>query len=114
MPQPNRRATTKQTVKIGRPGYKVTKQYDPETMQRSLLFQVQMQSCLEHAFHFFALTGSGIIRSDSCTMLALGISLLALSSSYTLAERAFTDWQRCISIASGQCRLRGLDAVTFL
>lgn len=40
LPQPNRRATTKQTVKIGRPGYKVTKQYDPETMQRSLLFQI--------------------------------------------------------------------------
>lgn len=40
LPQPNRRATTRQTVKIGRPGYKVTKQYDPETMQRSLLFQV--------------------------------------------------------------------------
>ncbi len=40
LPQPNRRATTKKTVKIGRPGYKVTKQYDPETMQRSLLFQV--------------------------------------------------------------------------
>ena len=41
LPQPNRRATTKKTVKIGRPGYKVTKQYDPETMQRSLLFQVR-------------------------------------------------------------------------
>jgi hypothetical protein len=27
-------------VKIGRPGYRVTKQYDPETRQRSLLFQV--------------------------------------------------------------------------
>ena len=43
LPQPNRRATTKKTVKIGRPGYKVTKQYDPETMQRSLLFQVHFQ-----------------------------------------------------------------------
>jgi hypothetical protein len=27
-------------VKIGRPGYRVTKQYDPDTRQRSLLFQV--------------------------------------------------------------------------
>ena len=42
LPQPNRRATTKKTVKIGRPGYKVTKQYDPDTMQRSLLFQVML------------------------------------------------------------------------
>lgn len=30
----------KKTVKIGRPGYRVTKQYDPEADQRSLLFQV--------------------------------------------------------------------------
>lgn len=28
-------------VKIGRPGYRVTKQYDPELKQRSLLFQVR-------------------------------------------------------------------------
>ena len=27
-------------VKIGRPGYRVTKQYDSDTKQRSLLFQV--------------------------------------------------------------------------
>lgn len=29
-----------QTVKIGRPGYKVTKQFDPDALQRSLLFQI--------------------------------------------------------------------------
>ena len=29
-------------VKIGRPGYRVTKQYDPELKQRSLLFQVSI------------------------------------------------------------------------
>lgn len=28
-------------VKIGRPGYRVTKQYDPELKQRSLLFQIE-------------------------------------------------------------------------
>ncbi|GKV46322.1 hypothetical protein SLEP1_g53307 [Rubroshorea leprosula] len=28
-------------LEIGRPGYHVTKQYDPETKQRSLLFQVE-------------------------------------------------------------------------
>lgn len=31
----------KRTVKIGRPGYRVTKQIDPETGQRSLLFQIE-------------------------------------------------------------------------
>ncbi|CAL8462454.1 g1987 [Coccomyxa elongata] len=40
-PQPQRRAAVKKTVKIGRPGYRVTKQYDPEADQRSLLFQVE-------------------------------------------------------------------------
>ena len=39
-PQPQRRAAVKKTVKIGRPGYRVTKQYDAEQDQRSLLFQV--------------------------------------------------------------------------
>ena len=40
-PQPQKRAAIKKTVKIGRPGYRVTKQYDPEADQRSLLFQVR-------------------------------------------------------------------------
>ena len=40
-PQPQRRAAVKKTVKIGRPGYRVTKQFDPEADQRSLLFQVR-------------------------------------------------------------------------
>jgi len=31
----------KKFVKIGRPGYKVTKQQDPSTMQQSMLFQVE-------------------------------------------------------------------------
>jgi len=37
-------------VKIGRPGYRVTKQFDPDTKQRSLLFQVC--SCLKFEFRF--------------------------------------------------------------
>ncbi|GLJ05430.1 hypothetical protein SUGI_0018110 [Cryptomeria japonica] len=41
-PQPNRRKVApKKSVKIGRPGYRVTKQFDPETKQRSLLFQIE-------------------------------------------------------------------------
>uniref|UniRef100_A0A7N0V4Y5 Matrin-type domain-containing protein n=1 Tax=Kalanchoe fedtschenkoi TaxID=63787 RepID=A0A7N0V4Y5_KALFE len=41
-PQPHKRKVNiRQTVKIGRPGYRVTKQYDPETKQRSLLFQIE-------------------------------------------------------------------------
>merc|ERR1711998_500798 len=41
-PQPQLRSKgPKKTVKIGRPGYRVTKQRDPETDQRSLLFQIE-------------------------------------------------------------------------
>lgn len=32
--------TRKKTIKIGRPGYKVVKQRNPETGQRSLLFEI--------------------------------------------------------------------------
>ncbi|CAN0878702.1 Splicing factor 3A subunit 2 [Linum grandiflorum] len=42
LPQPNKRKVNiKKSVKIGRPGYRVTKQFDPETKQRSLLFQIE-------------------------------------------------------------------------
>ena len=39
-PAPQRRVAVKKTVKIGRPGYRVTKQFDADIKQRSLLFQV--------------------------------------------------------------------------
>nr|ADI46858.1 SPL2f [Volvox carteri f. nagariensis] len=41
VPAPHKRAPIRKTVKIGRPGYRVTKQYDASTQQRSLLFQVE-------------------------------------------------------------------------
>ncbi|PNH06656.1 Splicing factor 3A subunit 2 [Tetrabaena socialis] len=40
-PAPQKRAAIRKTVKIGRPGYRVTKQYDQNTQQRSLLFQIE-------------------------------------------------------------------------
>ncbi|KAI3991499.1 hypothetical protein MKX01_006801 [Papaver californicum] len=41
-PQPHKRKLSlKKSVKIGRPGYRVTKQFDPDTKQRSLLFQIE-------------------------------------------------------------------------
>ena len=41
LPQANRSLIKpRKTVKIGRPGYRVTKQMDPETQQRSLLFEI--------------------------------------------------------------------------
>lgn len=35
----------RKTTKIGRPGYRVTKQFDPRTRRRSLLFQVDYPEC---------------------------------------------------------------------
>uniref|UniRef100_A0A7S0V6F9 Matrin-type domain-containing protein n=1 Tax=Polytomella parva TaxID=51329 RepID=A0A7S0V6F9_9CHLO len=37
---PTKRVAIKKTIKIGRPGYRVTKQFDPEQQQRALLFQI--------------------------------------------------------------------------
>ncbi|KAK9808402.1 hypothetical protein WJX73_000920 [Symbiochloris irregularis] len=48
-PQPQRRANIKKTVKIGRPGYRVTKQFNKETRARSLLFQVEYPEIDEDA-----------------------------------------------------------------
>jgi len=42
LPQPiKRKVVPRRTMKIGRPGYKVTKQKDAETGQHSLLFQIE-------------------------------------------------------------------------
>jgi len=42
LPQPQtKKIIPRKTVKIGRPGYKVTKQKDPETGQRSLMFEIE-------------------------------------------------------------------------
>merc|ERR1712085_81535 len=35
------------TVKIGRPGYRVTKEGDPETQQKALLFEIEYPEALE-------------------------------------------------------------------
>lgn len=40
LPAPQRRLAIKKTIKIGRPGYRVTKQHDSEDGTRSLLFQI--------------------------------------------------------------------------
>ena len=45
-PAPKARAGPRRGAKIGRPGYRVTKQFDPEQRQRSLLFQAR--TCRAH------------------------------------------------------------------
>ena len=41
MPQQKVKAQRRQVEKIGQPGYKVVKQKDPETDQKSLLFEIE-------------------------------------------------------------------------
>ncbi|XP_072956197.1 uncharacterized protein [Typha angustifolia] len=49
-PQPHKRnIAMRKSVKIGRPGYRVTKQFDPETKQRSLLFQIEYPEIEDNA-----------------------------------------------------------------
>ncbi|EPS62786.1 hypothetical protein M569_12003, partial [Genlisea aurea] len=49
-PQPHKRnVSLKKIVKIGRPGYRVTKQFDPDTKQRSLLFQIEYPEIEDNA-----------------------------------------------------------------
>lgn len=48
MLQPEKpRVEPKKFVKIGRPGYRVTKQRDPENGQQSLLFQIDYPGTIE-------------------------------------------------------------------
>ncbi|GMH28755.1 hypothetical protein Nepgr_030598 [Nepenthes gracilis] len=48
-PQPHKRIAPRKTVKIGRPGYRVTKQFDSDTKQRSLLFQIEYPEIEDNA-----------------------------------------------------------------
>ena len=44
-PAPMRRVAVRRTVKIGRPGYRVTRQFNPDAESRGLLFQVCRRVC---------------------------------------------------------------------
>mmetsp|Transcript_16089 Transcript_16089/g.48466 ORF Transcript_16089/g.48466 Transcript_16089/m.48466 type:complete len:242 (-) Transcript_16089:53-778(-) len=46
-PQPNTSSGPRKTVKIGRPGYRVTKERDPETQQKALLFEIEYPEALD-------------------------------------------------------------------
>jgi splicing factor 3A subunit 2 len=48
-PQPKTTSGPKKTVKIGRPGYRVTKERDPETQQKALLFEVEYPEVTDKA-----------------------------------------------------------------
>merc|ERR1712060_795953 len=46
-PQPQTTSGPRKTVKIGRPGYRVTKERDPETQQKALLFEIEYPEALD-------------------------------------------------------------------
>jgi len=48
-PQPQTSSGPRKTVKIGRPGYRVTKERDPETQQKALLFEVEYPEAMDKA-----------------------------------------------------------------
>ncbi|CAE8660137.1 unnamed protein product, partial [Polarella glacialis] len=47
-PQPNTSAGPRKTVKIGRPGYRVTKERDPDSQQKALLFEIEYPEAMEN------------------------------------------------------------------
>ncbi|WOL15838.1 splicing factor 3A subunit 2-like [Canna indica] len=66
-PQPHKRnIATRKSVKIGRPGYRVTKQYDPETKQRSLLFQIEYPEIEDNAKPRHRFMSSFEQRMEAC------------------------------------------------
>merc|ERR1712137_900061 len=46
-PQPQTSSGPRKTVKIGRPGYCVTKERDPDTQQKALLFEIEYPEALD-------------------------------------------------------------------
>eukprot|EP00828_Plagiopyla_frontata_P043807 TRINITY_DN696_c0_g1_i3.p1 TRINITY_DN696_c0_g1~~TRINITY_DN696_c0_g1_i3.p1 ORF type:complete len:221 (-),score=43.36 TRINITY_DN696_c0_g1_i3:29-691(-) len=48
LPEPKLKQPKKKSVKIGRPGYRVVKQKDPVTAQKSLLFEIQYPDIQEN------------------------------------------------------------------
>lgn len=46
-PQPQTSSGPRKTVKIGRPGYRVTKERDPDSQQKALLFEVEYPEVLD-------------------------------------------------------------------
>mmetsp|Transcript_41432 Transcript_41432/g.95274 ORF Transcript_41432/g.95274 Transcript_41432/m.95274 type:complete len:242 (-) Transcript_41432:82-807(-) len=49
MPQPQTSSGPRKVVKIGRPGYRVTKERDPQTNQKALLFEIEYPEHQEKA-----------------------------------------------------------------
>eukprot|EP00449_Zooxanthella_nutricula_P001744 CAMPEP_0198505516 /NCGR_PEP_ID=MMETSP1462-20131121/11069_1 /TAXON_ID=1333877 /ORGANISM="Brandtodinium nutriculum, Strain RCC3387" /LENGTH=234 /DNA_ID=CAMNT_0044234697 /DNA_START=23 /DNA_END=724 /DNA_ORIENTATION=- len=46
-PQPQTTSGPRKTVKIGRPGYRVTKERDPDSQQKALLFEIEYPEALD-------------------------------------------------------------------
>lgn len=46
-PQPQTSSGPRKTVKIGRPGYRVTKERDPDSQQKALLFEIEYPEALD-------------------------------------------------------------------
>ena len=65
-PAPQRRVAVKKTVKIGRPGYRVTKQFDPDIRQRSLLFQVPTATSVKRPYAAFVAQASFCFYEQGC------------------------------------------------
>ena len=60
--------TVRKTVKIGRPGYRVTKERDPETTQKALLFEIEfpeIETGLQPRYRFMSAYEQKVEEADN-------------------------------------------------
>ena len=113
--------------KIGRPGYRVTKQYDPETQQKGLLFQIQypqIESGIQPRHRIISSYAQKIEAPDPnfqyllfaarpYETIAFKIPSLPIERDMVkFKDKVFTDWDRERKIFSMQILFRDVDDVS--
>lgn len=119
-PAPQKRAAVKKTVKIGRPGYRVTKQFDAETRQRSLLFQIEypeIEEGIKPRYRFMSAYEQRVEPTDKAYMYLLFAAdpyeVIAFKVPNVEVDktegRLFTHWDPDSKIYSMQFHFRNRD-----
>uniref|UniRef100_A0A453IFY3 Matrin-type domain-containing protein n=1 Tax=Aegilops tauschii subsp. strangulata TaxID=200361 RepID=A0A453IFY3_AEGTS len=87
-PQPNKRKLApRKSVKIGRPGYTVTKQYDPDTKQHSFLFEIEYPEIEDNSKPRHRFMASYEQRKSNLGIRGTNICFLQRSPTKSLALR---------------------------
>jgi hypothetical protein len=97
LPQQVKKAEKKKMPKIGRPGYKLTKLKDPDTNQRSMLFEIdypevkdvipryRVMSCYEQKVNFYLFRSNNLMRNTNMLSSRL-IRMIILLLKYLISK----------------------------